>query len=59
MSQTAIEVEAKSADDSTKGERGQARLPIVGRAAESRVCYRLDWNWTSWTGTPSKASWRL
>ena len=31
VSQTIIEAEAKSLDDSTKAERGQAGLPIVGR----------------------------
>ena len=31
VSQTIIEVEAKLLDDSTSGERRQARLPIVGR----------------------------
>ena len=42
-SQTLIEVEAKLLNDSTSGERCQVGLPIVGRAAESRVCYRLYW----------------
>jgi hypothetical protein len=31
MSQRIIEVEAKSLDDSTNGEPGQARLSLVGR----------------------------
>jgi len=31
VSQTIIEVEAKSIDDITSGERRQARLPLVGR----------------------------
>ena len=39
MSQTIIEVEAKSVDDSTNGERGQAGLPIAGRVSKSRRAY--------------------
>ena len=44
MSQTAVEVEAKSVDDSTKGERRQARLPIVGRGlgVEGRLTPGLE-----------------